>query len=100
MKYWLLSSSIEGLQVYSEIKVDYSNKIVFLDATKKEGNIDGSFDDDYPFFSGILGEPFSKRLVNEVLKINPEGIIIIRKRNNSVISLLFKIGHIFSSASC
>jgi hypothetical protein len=74
MKYWLYGATIEGLQISAYKTVNYVTQEVYADATHKEGEVSGDLNDDYPLFSGIAGQVFSQRLINEIAKFNPEGV--------------------------
>lgn len=76
MKYWLLDQDYEGLQVYSDIEIIYSEKKIYADATSKESDVIGTLNDDFPLIIGIPGLSFSKRIIDAILKLNPEGIEI------------------------
>ncbi|GGN29962.1 MULTISPECIES: imm11 family protein [Marinomonas] len=75
MKYWILWPTKEGLRVLADIKIDYFNQKTYVDSTHKESEIIGDLNVDYPLFSGIAGQVFSQRLINEIAKFNPEGVI-------------------------
>ncbi|MGO3738652.1 MAG: imm11 family protein [Marinomonas foliarum] len=75
MKYWLYGATIEGLQISAYKTVNYVTQEVYADATNKEGEVSGNLNDDYPLFSGIAGQVFSQRLINEIANFDPEGVI-------------------------
>lgn len=69
-------ASKEGVAIYSKIIFDYKNGRMYADATGKNGKIEGSLKDDFPFFSGAKSEVFSKRLIDVIVDLNLEGIDI------------------------
>ncbi|PYF79195.1 hypothetical protein DFP75_10924 [Marinomonas alcarazii] len=75
MKYWLYGATQEALQVSAEFKKDYISQKIYADTTHKEGEVFGDLNDDYLFFSGLPKQVFSQRLINEIAKFNPEGVI-------------------------
>lgn len=76
MRYWRLSMTNEGVQVSADVIRDYVNQTIFADATDGEGEVKGSLEDDYPFFSGEREEIVSHRLAAEILKTGMEGVVI------------------------
>jgi len=76
MKYWILKVSKNGLAVSADVTRDFRQQTLFADTTAKGGEVEGSLKEDFPFFAGEPEEIMSRRLAAEILKLDPEGIIV------------------------
>lgn len=76
MKYWIPWPTKDGLRISADMTTDYTSQTIYGDINCKEGEVRGDLNEDFPFLLDTSEEVFSQRLVDIILRLNPEGVII------------------------